>query len=45
LLNIYPGPGEFDDFLMDLQDGKSFPELTQKLKITDKFAMVSGFCD
>lgn len=45
LLQIYPGLGEFDEFLMDLQEGKRFPELTKKLKITDKFAMVSAFCD
>lgn len=43
LLQIYPGLGEFDDFLIDLQDGKSFPELTKKLKITNKFAMLSAF--
>jgi len=45
LLLIYPGLGEFDDFLIDLQEGKSFPELTKKLKITDKFAMLSAFVD
>jgi len=45
LLQMYPGLGEFDNFLMDLQNGETFSGLTKKLKITDKFAMISAFCD
>lgn len=38
LLQLYPKLDEFDNFLVDLAEGKSFPEITKKLKIKHKFA-------
>jgi tRNA-dependent cyclodipeptide synthase len=40
LLHVYPFFSKFDEFLIDCQEGKSFPELTKKLKLNGKFIMV-----
>jgi len=43
LLQIYPGIGLIDSLLIALQDGTLFSELTKKLKITDKIAILEGY--
>jgi len=43
LLQIYPGIGLIDLILMKLQDGSFSQELTSKLRITDKIAIINGY--
>ena len=43
LLQPYPGLGLLDKLLINLQNGKSFPGLVQKLKITDKIAILEAY--
>jgi len=43
LLQIYPGIGLVDTLIIGLQDGTLFPELTEKLKITHKIAILEGY--
>lgn len=45
LLQPYPGLGDFDEFLQDLEQGKSFPELTKKLKITDRIVTLEAYAE
>ena len=45
LLQIYPGLGLIDTLLIGLQEGKLFPKLTKKLKITDKIAILEGYVE
>ena len=44
-LNIYPGAGLIDELIFGLQDGKLFPEITKKLKITNKIGILDGYVD
>lgn len=44
-LQIYPGISLIDSLLMDLQSGNTFPELSKKLHITNKIAIVEGYPD
>jgi len=43
LLQAYPGLGLIDKLLMSLQNGKQFPELIHKLKITHKIAILEAY--
>ncbi|MFA6099847.1 MAG: tRNA-dependent cyclodipeptide synthase [Patescibacteria group bacterium] len=38
---IYPGLGKFDWLVRDLVEGRVFPDLTQKLQLTEQCGMVS----
>lgn len=44
-LITYPGLNAFDTLLIGLQEGTLFPELAQKLKITEKIVIVEGYVD
>ena len=41
----YPGLGKIDYLTIDLLEGKSFPELTKKLKIKNKSAILEAYVD
>lgn len=41
----YPGGDELNDLALDIQNGKSFPELTKKLKLEGKMAFVNAYVD
>ncbi|MFH0846094.1 MAG: tRNA-dependent cyclodipeptide synthase [Patescibacteria group bacterium] len=40
----YPGISKIDDLIIDLQEGKNFPEITQKLNIKSKLRAVIDLC-
>lgn len=42
-LIVYPGTNQFDDLLLGLQNGILFPDLSKKLKITDKIAILDAY--
>jgi len=41
----YPGLGKIDYLTIDLLEGKSFPELTKKLKVENKTAILEAYVD
>ena len=43
ILQIYPGIGLIDTLMLGLQDGALFPKLTEKLRITDKMALIEAY--
>lgn len=44
-LQIYPGIGGIDTLLIDLQQGKVYPQLSKDLLITDTIAILEGYPD
>jgi len=40
----YPGISKIDYLVIDLQEGKTFPEITQKLNIKDKLRVIVDLC-
>lgn len=45
LLQPYPGLNKFDTFIVGLQDGTLFPELSAKLDIYDKMAIIEIYIE
>ena len=41
----YPGLGKIDELTIDLLQGTTFPELTRKLKVTHKIAILEAYVD
>lgn len=41
IAEVYPGLGKFDWLVRDLIEGRVFPDLTQKLQLTEKCGMVN----
>jgi tRNA-dependent cyclodipeptide synthase len=41
----YPGVSQIDYLVVDLQEGKSFPEITQKLNIKDKLRIIEAYAE
>lgn len=44
-LNVYSGVGLIDELILGLQDEKLFPEISKKLKITDKIGILEAYID
>lgn len=41
----YPGFANIDYFAIDLQEGRSFPEITKELKVSDKLRLIEAYAE
>ena len=44
-LHLYPGLSLLDNFIIDLQKGKTFPEILRRISVTRELAIIEAYAD